>query len=125
MKVENIKDVRIADNGNHAEVTFVGLGNIKLQFSFELLQDLVRGFAEVLVAARFNRGQHSDTPTQFSDKRDIILVDKLELHLAPDGSIDFLIESKGKSPLQVSLHAQHGRLLRDILAGKGNDVRLN
>jgi hypothetical protein len=125
MLVQKIKDIQIRDDGNQVKMTFEGMGNITLQMSFELMQEFISKAFKALSASRVNRTLKSDTPKEFSPMPEVILAENLELVLHEDSSLEFLIVSQDGRSIQVALHDEHGKVLRQILSGNDSDYRLS
>ena len=91
LNLKEISDVKLRDDGNEAQMTFIGKNNqsLTVTLTFEQLQALETHILNLLVAGRFNRGTHSDTPKAFNAPREVLLVNDLELHLPPDGGTTF------------------------------------
>jgi hypothetical protein len=126
LTLNRIGEVKLRDDGEKALLEFIGKDGkvFVISFTFEQLQSLESAIIPALTALRFNRGAHSDTPKSFSPARDVLLVNELELHLPPDGGIDFMITTRDGRSFQVSLHDEHGKMLRQILSGSGGGFRL-
>lgn len=126
MNLKDISDVKVADDGNEAQLTFNGKNNQSLTvlLSFDQAEALTETAIKIMEEARFNRGAHSDMPKSFSPLRDVLLVKTLELLVNPDGSLDFLINTPDGRSFQVSIPAHYGVMLRDVFKGDGGQHQL-
>lgn len=124
--LDRVGDINLRDDGEKVQFEFIGKDDkaCTVTLTFEQLQLIEQKIIDSTYAARFNRGLHSDTPKNFSPLRDVILVDGLQLEMAPTGHLNFLIESHDGRSVQVTLRADHSQMLRQILGGKGQEFQM-
>jgi hypothetical protein len=125
LNLERVGDVRLRDDGERVIFDFVGKEGktFVITLTFEQLQLVEQKIIDSAYAARFSRGLHSDTPTAFSPLPDVVLVDNLQLELAPSGQLNFRIGSHDGRSIHVTFRADHSQMIRQILGGTGEQFR--
>jgi hypothetical protein len=115
--MDTVQGFKVRNDGEGVQITFAGItGNRTVTLSLEDAIRLEVQLVKSVVVARANTSAVSDSPKEFADMPEVILVERMNVEFMSDGSLNFQVQTRDGRHVQIAFHDHHALFLQKAFA---------